>query len=120
MKCGKCGRQLVVGARFCMMCGTKVAKLCSKCGVELPDAARFCFNCGTEVNSMAAMKTVNNTQAAAKQTILNENNMKQLSQIKAQVEATPIKDMPVWDTTASGSKCDCAVGECDCDGSIWS
>ena len=110
MKCSKCGEQLLAGASFCMMCGTKVTKLCSKCGTELPQAAKFCFKCGTEIN---------NTKPTAKQTILDENNMKQLSQIKAQMEE-PTKGMPVWDTTASGSRCDCAVGECDCDGSIWS
>lgn len=69
--------------------------------------------------SKAVAKKVNNTQTAPKQNILSESNMKQLSQIKAQVATTSNKGMPVWDTAASGNKCDCAVGECDCNGSIW-
>lgn len=49
MYCGKCGGQLRADARFCMLCGTKVAIVCMKCGEVLPDAARFCYVCGTEV-----------------------------------------------------------------------
>ena len=93
---------------------------CGKCGAKLPDVARFCLKCGTEIKSIETTKNVNNAEGTVKQTILNENDMKQLSQIMGELELTSIEGMPAWDTFSSDSKCDCAVGECDCDGSIWS
>lgn len=117
MYCSKCHEDLVKGAKFCMVCGAKVPKRCSKCGMELPDIARFCFECGTEV-SIDDKKTLSNTAEEVKKAILDEDVMKGLLEFKKKVEPANI-GVPVWDTTSSGNTCDCAVGECDCDGSIW-
>lgn len=114
MKCKNCGRELVTGTKFCMFCGTKVGVSCPKCGTELPDEARFCFNCGTEVKSSLG------EQPATPKTILDPIDMEWLSQLaEQQKEPQESKGAPVWDKTSTGV-CDCAVGECDCDGSIWS
>ena len=51
--------------------------------------------------------------------MLNDKKMEQLSSISKKKEETVVsKGAPVWNQTSSGV-CDCAVGECDCDGSIW-
>ena len=104
MKCGKCGAEMMEGALFCMMCGAKKGRTCTKCGVELPDIARFCFKCGNEVKSTEEKKP------------LQKKTVDSLAQIKKVVNKST--GAPVWDSTPNGS-CDCAVGECDCDGSIW-
>lgn len=108
MKCSKCGAEMVEGARYCMMCGAKKANVCPKCGTQLPDAARFCFKCGSEVREEG-------------KSVLSGNTMDTLAQVKKEVEPEAVSrptGMPVWDETPNGT-CDCAVGECDCDGSIW-
>lgn len=95
---------MMEGALFCMMCGAKKGRTCTKCGVELPDVARFCFKCGNEVKSTEGKKP------------LQKKTVDSLAQIKKVVNKPT--GAPVWDSTPNGS-CDCAVGECDCDGSIW-
>ena len=137
MKCEKCGAVLVAGAKFCMMCGTKTRNTCKKCGMELPDVAKFCFNCGApvggEVAKPAAKPSIQpvlpedlffpdpeEAKPAVKQ-VLPQKSMQKLSEVKQQVK--PVVEhkptgAPVWDSTPNGT-CDCAVGECDCDGSIW-
>lgn len=122
MKCRVCARELVNGANFCMYCGSKATVTCPKCKTELPNIAKYCFNCGFDVKipmanqSVAKQPVVN--QAVKSNTILNNNEMNRLAQIKKQEEEVAIKGAPVWDSTPNGV-CDCAVGECDCDGSIW-
>ena len=44
--CGDCGAQNPEGARFCMSCGTALARNCPNCGQPAPAEARFCMNCG--------------------------------------------------------------------------
>ena len=61
-----------------------------------------------------AEKPVEKEQAG--QSFFSEKTLKELAQIKEESEP---KGMPSWDTTDDG-RCDCAIGECDCDGSIWS
>lgn len=112
MRCRMCNEELINGAKFCYRCGTKVGLFCSKCGTELPDNAAFCFNCGTKVGQLAQQPSVQTSN------LFDELEMEKLSAIKEQAAQTPIKGAPVWDETPSGA-CDCAVGECDCDGSIW-
>ena len=113
MNCKMCKAELVNGAKFCMVCGAKVELSCPNCGMKLPDIAQYCFNCGTKVGN-AIVK-----QPAKSQTILDDNEMESLAKIKNQEGFAPIKGAPVYDVTPNGSTCDCAVGECDCDGSIW-
>ena len=75
---------------------------CKRCGAALVTGANYCFNCGTRVESAQ---------------ILREQTMQQIHQIRQQTENKNY-GAPVWDETPTGT-CDCAVGECDCDGSIW-
>ena len=117
MKCVNCGKQLVDGAAFCMFCGAKAGKKCPKCGQELPDIAMFCYKCGTSLNPNAKSAPKPAAKPAPKNT-LNANTMKSLQQVKPQNNYKPTGE-PVWDTASDGTRCDCAVGECDCDGSIW-
>lgn len=116
MKCRKCGKGLMSNAKFCMYCGTKVGNVCPKCGIKLPDEASFCFNCGTKANINKQKKS----QAPTRQ-VLNNNNMNKLSSIKKELERNDgyYKGDPVIEKLPNGGTCDCAIGECDCDGSIW-
>ena len=54
MNCPNCQTANLETAKFCMNCGTPLAKRCSNCQTELPDEARFCLNCGQPVNTEAA------------------------------------------------------------------
>ena len=66
--CQNCGHELINGASFCNMCGTKVPSIvflsntepinnavndkicfCRKCGNKLYDDAKFCSKCGTQI-----------------------------------------------------------------------
>ncbi len=114
MKCSKCGQQLVDGAAFCMFCGAKAGKLCPKCGTELPDVAMFCYKCGANLNAPTKLDT-----KPTQNHTLDDNTMKSLQQAKPK-DDYKLKGDPVWEINSSGNRCDCAVGECDCDGSIWS
>lgn len=124
MNCKKCGKELAVGANFCMFCGEKVGVLCPKCGTELPDEAKFCFKCGAAINTSPATQRivtdVSRVKSISQETILDQAEMARLSQIKKQQEeeSQESRGAPVWDKTPTGV-CDCSVGECDCDGSIW-
>ena len=109
MTCKACGKELMSGAKFCMYCGAKVVLTCPRCGAELPDVAKYCFHCGAQVSQL--------TQEKPKK-ILRDDQMKRLAEIKAQEAQASMKGAPVWDQTPNGV-CDCSVGECDCDGSIW-
>ncbi len=47
--CGQCGEDNPDKAKFCLSCGTALAKpnACPSCGEENPDRAKFCLSCGT-------------------------------------------------------------------------
>lgn len=114
MKCRMCNNELVNGARFCMYCGAKVGQVCPECGRELPEDALYCFMCG----ALVGFEVEDESDRISK--ILDEMKMEQLAEIKKQEEECAIvKGAPKWNSTPEGA-CDCAVGECDCDGSIWS
>ena len=49
MRCTACGTENPPHARFCLECGTPLARRCSSCGTALPDTARFCLECGHPV-----------------------------------------------------------------------
>lgn len=114
MNCRFCGEELVDGANFCMFCGKKVGLICPECGTELMSIAKFCYKCGTPVGSYEDIEEFEEPA-----TILNETEMSELNQVKKMVSDEEYhQGQPVWDKTATGV-CDCGVGECDCDGSIW-
>ncbi len=45
-RCSSCTTENPEGARFCMNCGSALARPCEVCGAENPPEARFCMNCG--------------------------------------------------------------------------
>ena len=47
MTCPSCGAEHAESARFCAMCGHRLASACGSCGAELPPGTRFCASCGT-------------------------------------------------------------------------
>lgn len=48
--CGKCGAQLLSGAKHCIKCGAFLdSTVCSTCGSTNPIEARFCKNCGNKI-----------------------------------------------------------------------
>jgi hypothetical protein len=56
--CPKCRQPVLLGAKFCDSCGTKLVSLrysqavqrrCQGCGVGLPAGAAFCDECGMKV-----------------------------------------------------------------------
>lgn len=54
MQCPACGGILPANAKFCFLCGEKLAGgiLCPGCGKQLPPGARFCPECGQKINGM--------------------------------------------------------------------
>ena len=56
--CPKCGEENIVGYRFCMVCGARLAssvqpsdKTCPKCSSQSPPDYRFCGKCGAKLNA---------------------------------------------------------------------
>ena len=47
--CPNCGSGTTPGARFCMQCGTALARTCPNCGKPVENQARFCSQCGTSL-----------------------------------------------------------------------
>lgn len=47
--CPTCGKELLVGTRFCPNDGTLVARECRKCGHNNPLGSQYCSNCGTQL-----------------------------------------------------------------------
>ena len=62
--CPNCGKEVLLGAAFCMECGAKIPqeKKCIRCGKILPFEARFCFVCGQQQDG-APSETGINTNA---------------------------------------------------------
>src|SRR5256714_8073415 len=52
--CRSCGADNPAGARFCMSCGSSLARSCPTCGTEVPAGARFCMSCGNALDEVAA------------------------------------------------------------------
>ncbi|MDV0443491.1 hypothetical protein McpCs1_08690 [Methanocorpusculaceae archaeon Cs1] len=48
-KCGKCGGNLLFGAKFCPTCGTSTVRTCSSCSKEVPANVAFCPYCGEKL-----------------------------------------------------------------------
>lgn len=70
---------------------------------------------GTEVRHQSVQKPEKTESSVV---IFDTIQMEKLADIKENVGQSSMGGAPVWDETPSGG-CDCAVGECDCDGSIW-
>ncbi len=56
--CPKCGGENIIGYRFCMTCGEKLAatpeqsdKTCPRCSSQSPPDYRFCGSCGAKLNA---------------------------------------------------------------------
>ncbi|MBI2963622.1 MAG: AAA family ATPase [Deltaproteobacteria bacterium] len=54
MRCRGCNAELVSGAKFCHVCGTRVEAACPTCGAPIRPEFRFCPECGTALRSDAA------------------------------------------------------------------
>lgn len=49
--CGKCGAQLLSGAKHCIKCGALLdSTVCASCGSTNPIEAKFCKNCGNQIS----------------------------------------------------------------------
>ena len=48
MICPSCGKKTPKG-KFCMECGSPLAKKCPNCGSDIPAGGKFCLECGTKV-----------------------------------------------------------------------
>ncbi len=48
--CVSCSTELPAGARFCLECGTPVARVCPACGTPA-ERGRFCGECGTQLSA---------------------------------------------------------------------
>jgi class 3 adenylate cyclase/tetratricopeptide (TPR) repeat protein len=46
MTCGSCGTENEAGRKFCIECGTGLARSCDSCGSPNPSEAKFCGECG--------------------------------------------------------------------------
>ncbi len=71
--CMKCGKEVLVGNKFCAHCGTPVpvfktaesqpqhsaARICRACGAVIPDRNNFCTKCGKPVSNPATMPVQN-------------------------------------------------------------
>jgi class 3 adenylate cyclase/tetratricopeptide (TPR) repeat protein len=54
MTCPACGAENATSARFCAMCGRRLAGTCGSCGSELSPESRFCMSCGEAATSPSA------------------------------------------------------------------
>ena len=53
MTCPACGSENADSARFCAMCGNRLAGACVSCGAELQPASHFCIACGVPISPAA-------------------------------------------------------------------
>ncbi len=54
MKCPECGFKAPARAKFCGMCGTRLALVCPTCGTVSPRVYRFCSECGAPLTAESA------------------------------------------------------------------
>ena len=54
MQCPKCQHDNPSGAKFCLECGTALARRCPSCQAELTPAMKFCGECGAALGRTAA------------------------------------------------------------------
>ena len=89
---------------------------------EVSDVKKYIENWWSEADA-DGLKIIKRDKEIHDKKILNKEKMEQLSSIqnnkKETVAPSKPSGKPVWDHSSGGGACDCAVGECDCDGSIW-
>ncbi len=49
MNCASCGNVNPERVKFCLECGTPIARRCESCGSNLPSGAKFCGECGVNL-----------------------------------------------------------------------
>jgi class 3 adenylate cyclase/tetratricopeptide (TPR) repeat protein len=54
MQCPRCQHDNPSGAKFCLECGTALARRCPHCQGELPSSAKFCLECGAALGEEPA------------------------------------------------------------------
>ena len=54
MHCPQCQHENPDRAKFCLECGTPLARRCRQCGTDLPATAKFCLECGQPAAPRAA------------------------------------------------------------------
>jgi class 3 adenylate cyclase/predicted ATPase len=57
MKCPSCGTENRAGVRFCVQCGTNLARACASCGAAYNEGERFCGECGAALSSASPVRT---------------------------------------------------------------
>ncbi|MGZ8481907.1 MAG: AAA family ATPase, partial [Candidatus Limnocylindria bacterium] len=65
MTCPSCGEEHAESARFCAMCGHRLASTCDSCGAELDPGSRFCASCGAPATPPSATSSEEPTDATA-------------------------------------------------------
>ena len=89
---------------------------------DVSDVKKYIENWWSEADA-DGLKIIKRDKEIRDKKILNKEKMEQLSSIqnnkKETVAPSKPSGKPVWDHSSGGGACDCAVGECDCDGSIW-
>ncbi len=58
MQCPKCQHPNPADAKFCLECGTPVARRCPVCTVDAPPTAKFCPECGAELRGAVVREQV--------------------------------------------------------------
>ncbi len=56
MHCPHCQHENPAEANFCLLCGSKLAKVCPQCQQVLPPEARFCMVCGTALSGQSSVQ----------------------------------------------------------------
>jgi class 3 adenylate cyclase/tetratricopeptide (TPR) repeat protein len=56
--CPSCATENPDDARFCMSCGSTLARICPSCGAPAPEEARFCMSCGSVLDPGATATPV--------------------------------------------------------------
>src|SRR5438552_98008 len=58
MQCPRCQHENPTNAKFCLECGTPVARRCPVCSADAPSTAKFCPECGAEVRGAGVREQV--------------------------------------------------------------
>lgn len=64
LSCTSCQTELLVGARFCIACGSKALLHCAACDSDVPVAALHCPSCGAALGSARAQASVERRQVS--------------------------------------------------------
>src|SRR5712691_411475 len=70
MQCPSCGNENPADAKFCLECGSALARACPNCGAPIPATAKFCSECGTALGAAAPVAPAR-TQPAAERRLVS-------------------------------------------------